>query len=235
MRLLVAVLLLFQTSAYDPGKDMLYRAYLIATIVGVIGAVGGVIVIAIQTCFLRQSTNAAKDAAKAAKASSDALMDAEHAILAIEMIQRWDQQDRSLFSYRVLNSGKTVGIIYAPCGTLQLGDSADIPPDTSVYVYKPENRINELLISPDAPTPTSISHGMSRPQPKLTDMEKAQIGDRTKFLWACGYFRYQDIFGRRFERRYCYRGTVPFAPREHVCIAGPAEYNRLTHCDEEKQ
>jgi hypothetical protein len=63
MRLLVTVLLLsFQTvplPAYDAGKDTLYRAYLIATIVGVIGAVGGVIVLTIQTYFLKKTVESA--------------------------------------------------------------------------------------------------------------------------------------------------------------------------------
>lgn len=72
-------------SAYDPTRDTLYRIYLLATIFGVVGAIGGVLVLIVQTKQIRISANAARDAAIAAKASSQAIVNSERPWLFIEI------------------------------------------------------------------------------------------------------------------------------------------------------
>jgi hypothetical protein len=74
-----------QNNPYDAGKDTLYRAYLWATVIGVLGAIGGVVVLICQIKLLRKSADAARDAAIAAKTSSQAIINSERPWLFIEI------------------------------------------------------------------------------------------------------------------------------------------------------
>jgi hypothetical protein len=53
-----------QRSTYDPREDALYRTYLVFTIVGVLGAVTGIIVIGLQTSAIRKSAQATEKSVK---------------------------------------------------------------------------------------------------------------------------------------------------------------------------
>src|SRR5947208_13233689 len=54
--MLFAAILLFAETPYDPTKDMLYRAYLLFTIIGVVIALGGIGVLWWQTGQIRTQT-----------------------------------------------------------------------------------------------------------------------------------------------------------------------------------
>jgi hypothetical protein len=186
-----------------------------------------------QIGLAQRSAKAAEDAAVAAKISADASMDTEQAILWIEQVNHWDTPQASFFNMRVWNSGKTIGTAFAGNGTLQVGD-IDTPPDPLVFNYQIRDRFNEMIVDPDSQLPTNLSGAKS---PPLTTRENACITSGANYLWACGYFRYRDIFKRVFERRYCYRFVVydpipAVGPKGEMRIAGPPDYNRLTRCDE---
>jgi len=144
--------------------------------------------------------------------------------------------NRTIFNMRVWNSGKTTGMLFAGIGALQVGE-IDSPPDPSVFNYQVRDRFNELIVDPDAKLPTNLGGVLQRDGP-LTTIENDCITFGAKYLWACGYFRYRDIFQRVFERRYCYRfasyAPVPtVGPKGEFQVSGPPDYNRLTRCDEQ--
>jgi hypothetical protein len=66
-----------RNDAYDPRKDSLYRAYLAATIFGVVAALGGIYAIYKQTEATKQAAEAtaqsAKETARSAKATEDSV------------------------------------------------------------------------------------------------------------------------------------------------------------------
>jgi hypothetical protein len=219
---------------YDAREDCLYRWYMKATIVGVFGGLLGIGVLFWQSLLLRKSTKQTEKAADAAKKSADALMDAEHSVLSIESVQLFDDQMRTMYSMRVWNVGRTIGSFFASNGQLQIGN-IDAPPDASVFNYQPKDRRNEMVIAPDSRTPT-IFEGIY-PAGKFTDDDKRIILARSGYLWACGYFRYRDIFQRVFERRYCYRWEPRGNPEDGIgqnfnvtgyfWETGPPDYNRM--------
>jgi hypothetical protein len=105
-----------QSNSYDPREDTLYRAYLWFTILGVTGAIGGVIVLICQTIATRRS-------AEAAFMNAQVLIDAERAWIDIDF-----SKVGTLYSFVVTNYGKTHGIItkckliYAPMTNEEYAD-----------------------------------------------------------------------------------------------------------------
>ena len=76
--MVAALLLLWQAQAYNPRQDMLYRAYLWFTVLGVIGAFAGLYVISRQTKL-------AGKAADAALLSAQAVINAERAWITVDI------------------------------------------------------------------------------------------------------------------------------------------------------
>jgi hypothetical protein len=74
-----------EAPSYDPTQDRAYRAYLWATILGVVGGFLGVGVLIWQTVLTRRSANAARDAASAAKISAEAVINSERPWLFISI------------------------------------------------------------------------------------------------------------------------------------------------------
>jgi len=100
--------------------ETLYRAYLLATIVGVVGACAGVFVLIWQTVLLRRNTKAAEAAANAARSSALAVINAERAwiVANVERATVPDSHGSTVicFSVRCVNKGKT------PAFLLEMGN-----------------------------------------------------------------------------------------------------------------
>lgn len=70
------------------------------------------------------------------------------------------------------------------------------------------------------------------------DREKIITAD--KFLWLCGFIRYQDTFEHgkivvEYETRFCFiYETRTSAPKPFWRLAGPGEYNRTTEYKQDK-
>jgi hypothetical protein len=78
------------------------------------------------------------------------LMNAEQAILIIDGAE-WDFDGRqNYFRYSVANSGKTAATIFAANGSLQIGDTRELPPDVSVFDCQPAHVTIETIISPNS-------------------------------------------------------------------------------------
>lgn len=151
-----------------------------------------------------------------------ALMNAEQAILAVSNADWGFDMTKNYFGYRVMNSGKTAATIFAANGCLQIGDMPDVIPDVSIF-FEPERPINELIVPPDNQTYDVCKHPLV-PRVNMTEAERTGITTGTQFLWACGFYCYRDIFGRKFTRRYCYRWNTKSGEFHD---AGPWEYRRL--------
>jgi hypothetical protein len=237
---------------YDAGKDTLYRAYLWFTMIGVAGAIGGVIALAVQTFLFRRNTIAAEKAAIAADRSANAVMDAEGAILSVNVSEFYLLSDASKtsVSFRIHNVGRTVATSFAAEHLLQVNDEGNMPPIPSMYQAS-----DESARSPSdyyIPVDESASKGgmggigcvtflstinepmmglANRDKPfqfvRLTETEENEIATGKKFLWAYGFVRYRDIFKRRFEMRFCHRYEPKLMPTGGFVVAGPTHFNRL--------
>lgn len=109
----VAAILLFrnQPQVYDPLADRLYRCYLGATVIGVIGGFIGIGILIWQAVLTRNSANAARDAAIAAKTNSQAVINSERPWMFIEIqtneAKGTDVTEHLGFSVTFKNWGKT--------------------------------------------------------------------------------------------------------------------------------
>jgi hypothetical protein len=94
-----------QGAPYDPLKDSLYRGYLLATIIGVVGGFIGIVVLVWQSILLRRSANAADIAAKSANKSTESLKSAERAHVDVEFVPI--QAGAAIHRFNVTNFGKS--------------------------------------------------------------------------------------------------------------------------------
>jgi hypothetical protein len=69
---------------YDPRNDLLYRGYLAATIIGVIGGIIGLILLYKQFVATKLAADAAKESADAAKKNADVLMASQKAQIVLK-------------------------------------------------------------------------------------------------------------------------------------------------------
>jgi hypothetical protein len=221
-----------EDASYDPYKDTLYRWYLRATIIGVVGGLLGIY-------FLLRSVNAAHKAA-------DAVMDAEGALLIVDVTDCILSIDASkaFVGSRIDNIGRTTAMLFSSEALFQLGDDRQNPPMPSLYdrtdrlpsVYylaaEKGSRCTTFLCTVAEPL-----IGISEKPFKfvaVADSEKEQVDNGTKFLWHYGFVRYRDRFKRAFELRYCHRYEPKLVPRGGFVVGGPAEFNRSTRCKEKK-
>jgi hypothetical protein len=222
-----------QGDPYDPRNDSAYRAYLWFTIAGVIGGLCGIGVLIRQSSLLRESVNAAHK-------SADALMDAEAAFITIKVdnCNLTDHGNKTIVIYPIRNIGRSVATIFSAESFLHLGDSQAAPPDPSIYdskqllpseYYLPPSETDQskTFLSPvgqatprDPTEPFYVS--------RLTPANCASMENKSKALWSYGFVRYRDIFGRKFELRFCHRWETRMAPSPGFMIDGPVEFNRLT-------
>ena len=212
MRLLVTVLLLsFQTvplPAYDAGKDTLYRAYLIATIVGVIGAVGGVIVLAIQTHFLKKTVEATQKSADAAKISADIASRVSVPTLVVEK-----------FGFGYTGSASMAAILQFPNVEVVIKNYGQTPAFLRSWtiIFTCED-LPEIPVYADHPgcgivlEKEVVKPGESYTLPKLDSFRRQKFSDddikailnREKLFVAYGYICYGDLFGNPLKRhKFC--------------------------------
>jgi hypothetical protein len=194
-----------QHNAYDPRHDSLYRAYLWATILGVAGAVLGIIILIRQTRITRQAANAAKDAADAALLQAKILLKAERAYLMIRVIFSHER-----YSIDVVNEGRTPGEI--------LSYDRDRDQRRERYIagnYQYEGR--------ELPDPIVLPHNVSHridswalrdiPHQMMTEIQQREL-----FLIYHGQVIYRDISGETHTTRYCLlygpeTGLQPHGPK----------------------
>jgi hypothetical protein len=192
------------TNTYDPRKDCLYRWYMRATIIGVLGGIGGVGVLLWQSTLLRRSVEATEKAAHAASDNVNAFIATEASILYAEDVQ-FMNDTRPHFRYRVGVAGKTNCRIFFEAAQLMVSYSEDAPPAESFYENpQASNFPVELIAIPEGVYPAEFA-GYLPDHRSWETGEWRTIQAGLEFMWACGLFRYRDAFKREYERRFCYK------------------------------
>jgi hypothetical protein len=176
---------LFVLLQYDASTDLLYRLYLGATVIGVVGGLIGL-------RLLYKQLVATQKAADAAKASADHIMNSERAwvFLDIDLLgsKVWrittgqTQRTRANFSFRCRNVGKSPAWITAKIVHFQIYDSDSPPklPDIESlgrFEYGPEpmDAGGDKTSDPSWETDGTPGYG--------------------KFSLVLGVVKYHDIFG----------------------------------------
>jgi hypothetical protein len=206
----------------QPKEDMLYRAYLWSTIVGVIGGLLGIAVIYFQTKHVRKSAEAAETAALAAKANADAVVNAERAWVFSAM----EKLGPESFSLKFTNHGKT------PAEVIDIKQR-----ETWTELMDPDKR--ELPVPPDYGLETKFV------QPRIIVPGKFFVYDNTmlasvlpgeiysqlktsrKRYFIYGRVRYRDLIDRTRVREtgFCYFWSPLL---DEFIIGGPSEYTYYT-------
>jgi hypothetical protein len=231
-----------EADAYDPRNDPLYRRYLWATIIGVVGGFIGIVILIVQSALLRSSV-------KAAHKSADAHMDSESAVLTVDDGELVRIGSRLYVNCSIHNRGRTVAIIFAFEETLQFGPDQENPPNPALYQETGISIPSDFYVAAGASSPfrsfLTDRSGLSgkaalgtQEKParfeEFTDADLEQLKNRTKTLWSYGFVRYRDVFKRSYELRFCQRYEPAMAGPKTFIVAGPPEFNRLTRYTETK-
>jgi hypothetical protein len=198
--------------------DALYRGYLWATIIGVGGAIFGLLVLICQTVLLRRSANAARDAAEVAKANTNALINIERAWLVLDGFDPkgkdfWEISHKNVYfgnseripiTVRFKNYGHTPAWLIESAFNLEVSKATD---SEFSFEYKEFQKSEGEPIAPNtdaAPINVEIN-----PRGYLTLGEMIDIGDKKLFLYFYGFVKYKDVFSEQTketrETSFCYR------------------------------
>jgi hypothetical protein len=208
-----------------------------------------------QMSFVRRSTAATENAAKAASDSAVASKDSANATRNyVEIAERtlYDVQRPwvlaftvkwpsgvfplpigddttpapAVIAYSFKNFGTTPAWLTDAQGLfIKTADLNNLPPEP---VYFPSDFTHEVVVAPDSPTSEVMLPLF--PNPMLTPEEIRSVERREWFLYAYGIIKYRDIHGRKHETRW---GWVYFVPigldfTRNMRLAGPKAYNRYT-------
>jgi hypothetical protein len=210
-----------QPDSYDPRNDTLYRCYLLATIVGVIGGLIAIVVLICQTFYTAISAKAALLAAESSNQNATSVMVAERAWVIATPIQDdpgigfipepgdpnpIPGTDRAnMFSVSFKNTGNTPARLVESAVRYQfLNRLEDLSPEPE---YGPRGLLERMpLVKGD-----SIgAFAFLQPNTILTSAQATAVRRSEAFLCAYGILVYEDVFGRSHETRF---GYVYFFPR----------------------
>ena len=206
-------LLLLQVQAYDPRQDILYRAYLWFTVLGVLGAFVGLWVISRQT-------KVAAQAADAARLSAQAVINAERAWITVTI--KWQQNVKAVFNVDSTLSGNTL-TPFITCVCKNDGNTPAWITEKGICL----KLVNVIPKEPDFSEIDIFQHEMQPIGAGQDDsgyrLEKSCAGtqeDRLKSTFLVyGRIRYRTIFDNAAETRFGYVIT-PMSNLERL----PAEY-----------
>jgi hypothetical protein len=189
----VTIVALYLLNAYDPKSDTLYRWYLLATIIGVIGAFLGIGLIFWQTKLLRKTANAAKASADAALINARALISAERSWIMVDLHWSPGNAMRMLSSstdsepstavpirLKYTNEGRTIAWIDQKLACFQI--VKDLP-------EQPNFDVLQLL---DAEPEWIGSKGAGHLDETLVAEKQEGVGE-ISVIW--GVIKYRDAFG----------------------------------------
>lgn len=207
--------------------DRLYRRYMWATIIGVVGAFIGIGVLIWQTRIAGRSARAAEIAAKAAKASVDTLIDSERAWVNIRP-DAFQLIICARLDWVLINTGRTTArITEVRVRCKKYGPSETLDP-TPVF------RTDPILFPrvPLAPQDTLnvwsyIEAGEDRTYDGLTQQSIGEIRERGHDLVAYASVSYLDSFGKPHVARFCYYFAT-FCDQFRINLKAPSTYHE---CD----
>lgn len=221
-----------QQQPYDPHADYLYRLYLGATVVGVVGGLIGIAILIIQTVATRRAAIAARDNADAATASGEisrlAMIAGNRAYVhhqEIKMISHYDENKGQIFwriTPRWINSGNTPARNLEIYTSYELGDSL-LPDDFPFIIPSDIKRLPMNL------APKGLIGGMSKDIP---GREVLAIKEGRKHLYIWGVARYHDVFPNTSPHvtKFCtFSGSVVGDPLVHWSDSNKVEITFMTH------
>jgi hypothetical protein len=199
---------------YDAYSDCLYRAYLWATIIGVVGGFVGIF-------FLIQQTIATKHAAEAALRNSEAIITAERA----QIVCKWKKDTDTLFSLGIYNCGRTPARLVDFKFFSKIKQTGEDLPDTPDYGLHTQFEQERILCAGDN----------WHPQDFLVTTDVRDIGDdwfkgiheNQLRRWIYGRVQYRDVFKPEpmHETGFCFF----YSPiRDEFIVGGPSEYTKFT-------
>jgi hypothetical protein len=222
------------SDSYDAGHDLLYRLYLVATIVGVVGGFLGIIVLIRQGSLLRKSTKAAENAANAATDSANALKNAERPWILVAEADRSaenlkspeipkDHPQTHLAAYVTFkNYGNTPAFITKLIGGIDIVSAdatrsflpiGDAPYTGSIEpVLPPQDNSGRIVFIVNHPS---------------TDVEWRQLIRSNKLMVIHGTVEYRDPFGGNHTSKFCYVYSFGTQVGFHSTFGRP-EFNYYT-------
>ncbi len=207
---------------YQADKDMLYRVYLWATIIGVVGGLVGISLIYVQTKHVRKSAEAAEQAALAAKVSADAVTNAERAWVFSAM----DKLGTESFSLKFTNYGKT------PAEIIDIKQQETwtelMDPDKRELPIPPNYGLETKFIQPRIIVPGKFFvYDNTALASVLPEEIYSQIKTGRKRYFIYGRVQYRDLIDRARMREtgFCYFWSPVL---DEFIIGGPSEYTYYT-------
>ncbi len=223
-------------------SDFLYRSYLFATIIGVVGGFIGVGVLIWQTVLTRRSANAARDAANAAKDSAQAVVNSERPWLFIKITTTDAKPDQSgvsehlSFSVSFKNWGTT------PAEVIGFENHPDVCADTDDLPSPPKYQLEGHALLHTRMVPPGET--WRDPGESYFYVESFMLGDDWKAIRSSrkrlvywGRIQYRDLIeesktihelkkiGTIHETCFCYFWSPAL---NEFLICGPLGYNKHT-------
>jgi hypothetical protein len=208
-----------QAKTNEDALAVLYRRYLWATIIGVCGAIAGLLVLICQTILLRRSANAAKDAAEVAKTNTDALINIERAWLVLEAFdpkgkEFWEisyenaykaNAERTPITVTFKNYGHTPAWLIESAFNLEVSKAKES--DFSFEYAEFQKSEGGEPIAPDTEgLPIDVE---LKPKGFLSAADMSHIEDGQSFLYFYGFIKYKDVFSEQTkemrETHFCYQ------------------------------
>jgi hypothetical protein len=223
--LLTLCLLAFQqVTPYDAGHDTLYRHYLLATIIGVVGGFLGIVVLIWQTWLTRISANAARDAASAARSNAEALVNAERPWIFISQAEETRVVNPRKTHVRILgrNRGRTPAeVTVISCGFRFVPYGNEPYPDEPYY---PELELKyRTFVAPDETFDVYDFNCLTA----MTDELWEDANRKREHLELTGHVIYRDLItGKEHETRFCY--FLSSIPMVGLVRTAPRNYNQHT-------
>jgi len=199
-----------EEKAKEATLDRLYRRYLGATIIGVVGGFIGIGLIVWQTILVRRSANAAR-------LNAEAVINSERAWLLIEEIRLSDLPADTAalipqpvsYAVRVRNYGGSPAFVTEAQCKLEsraLRDASDKPLDERIYEV--EEKRQQRIVPPGEdfwlkPWDTKFL------SPAEIDAINC-IGQERAFFFAHGIIKYVDAFNRTHHTRFNYRYDIKY-------------------------
>ena len=228
-------------NGYDPSEDRLYRWYLRFTIIGVIGGFIGIGVLIWQATLTRVSADAARDAAIAARTSSQAIINSERPWLFIDIIvhnQAFAEgvPEHLLFSVSFHNYGKT------PAEVVGWGHHTECVPEPDDMPWPPKYHNQGSVLAHTRMVPPGEKwrypgESSIRAESYLLEDQWRDIRGSRRRLVHWGRIQYRDLIeesktiheakavGTIHETGFCYFWSPAL---NDFLICGPVGYNKHT-------
>lgn len=206
-------------NCYDPRKDCLYRWYLRATIIGVLGGLVGLFFIWLQFC-------ATKTTAIAAKASADCLKAIERPWLLVKNVDVTSIQlaggIRAIaIQWDIKNFGKSPAFVSA------IGTHIDVVPASFPFAEPIFEKTHSIMFDKPVVPPCSRTHKIiSAMKRGWSTNEEADVANGAQIFWFSGRITYTSPWKEKYETWFSLK--IDDTKTGANSPIGPDELNKVT-------